>query len=114
MDKQGNIWFTANFKAYIGKLDTKTGKFTEYPLDPEARDPHTPIFDQKGNTLVLCTRGKHGGPAQHGDRRIKGCDFADAQVEPLRHGGHHEGHSLFRRIWSQQNRQHRSRDDGDS
>jgi len=56
MDKQGNIWFTANFKAYIGKLDTKTGKFTEYPLDPEARDPHTPIFDQKG-TLWFSVQG---------------------------------------------------------
>jgi virginiamycin B lyase len=56
MDKQGNIWFTANFKAYIGKFEPKTGKFTEYPLDPEARDPHTPIFDQKG-TLWFSVQG---------------------------------------------------------
>jgi virginiamycin B lyase len=49
MDKQGNIWFAANFKAYIGKLDPSTGKFTEYSLSPEAHDPHTPVLDQKGN-----------------------------------------------------------------
>ena len=53
MDKQGNIWFTANFKAYrIGKLDPRTGQFTEYrKLDPDARDPHTPVFDQKGDMV---------------------------------------------------------------
>ena len=45
----GNLWFTANFKGYIGKFNPKTGEFTEYPTgDPEARDPHTPLFDQKG------------------------------------------------------------------
>jgi streptogramin lyase len=49
MDGNGNVWFTANFKAYIGKLDPKTGTFTEYKLDPSARDPHTPIFDRTGN-----------------------------------------------------------------
>jgi len=48
-DKDGNIWFTANYKGYIGKLDPSTGKVTSYPiLDPAARGPHTPVFDQKG------------------------------------------------------------------
>jgi virginiamycin B lyase len=48
-DKDGNIWFTANFKGYIGKLDPKTGDVTEYDLpDPNARDPHTPLFAPNG------------------------------------------------------------------
>src|SRR6185503_17393296 len=48
-DKEGNIWFTANTKAYVGKLDPKTGQVTEYPMpDAAARDPHTPLFDPRG------------------------------------------------------------------
>jgi len=48
-DSEGNIWFTANYKGYIGKLDPTTGNVTEYPMpDPRATDPHTPVFDQQG------------------------------------------------------------------
>jgi virginiamycin B lyase len=48
-DRDGNIWFTANFAGYIGKLDPSTGRIAEYRLpDPTARDPHTPLFDQNG------------------------------------------------------------------
>src|SRR5437899_7389017 len=49
-DKEGNIWYTANFAAYVGKLDPKTGEVTKYPMpDPNARDPHTPLFAPNGN-----------------------------------------------------------------
>jgi virginiamycin B lyase len=45
-DKDGEIWFTANFKGYVGKLDPKTGEISEYPMpNPKARDPHTLVFD---------------------------------------------------------------------
>ena len=48
-DREGNIWFTANFKGYIGKLNPKNGEVTEYRMpDPRARDPHTPVFDRDG------------------------------------------------------------------
>ena len=48
-DAAGNIWFTANSAAYIGKLDPKSGAISAYPMpDTRARDPHTPIFDHKG------------------------------------------------------------------
>ena len=47
-DADGNIWFTANFAGYIGKLDPKTGAIIEYRLPDDARDPHTPVFDQMG------------------------------------------------------------------
>ena len=37
-DKDGNIWFTGNSAALIGKLDPKTGAVTEYPMPaPKAR-----------------------------------------------------------------------------
>jgi virginiamycin B lyase len=45
-DQDGNIWFTANFAGYIGKLDPKTGAIIEYRLPDEAHDPRTPVFDQ--------------------------------------------------------------------
>ena len=48
-DRDGAIWFTANFAGYIGKLDVATSKITEYKLpSPDARDPHTPLFDRDG------------------------------------------------------------------
>ena len=48
-DAEGNIWYTGNSKSHVGKLDVKTGQFTEYKMpDAKARDPHTPIFDQQG------------------------------------------------------------------
>jgi len=48
-DRNGNIWFTANFAGYIGKLEPGSGKILEYKLpDPNARDPHTPLFGQDG------------------------------------------------------------------
>jgi virginiamycin B lyase len=48
-DRDGNIWYTGINIGVIGKLDPKTGQYTEYPMPiPEARGPHTPIFDQKG------------------------------------------------------------------
>ncbi len=49
----GSIWFTGNFAGYIGKLDPKTGKFTEYSLpDPKARDPHTPKSNPCGMVIT--------------------------------------------------------------
>jgi virginiamycin B lyase len=48
-DRAGNIWYTANFGAAIGKLDPKSGATVQYPMpDPQARDPHTPLFGKDG------------------------------------------------------------------
>src|SRR5258708_9163461 len=48
-DKDGNIWYTANFAGYIGKLDPRTGKVTEYKMpDESVDDPHTAVFDARG------------------------------------------------------------------
>ncbi|MSP40438.1 MAG: cytochrome C [Deltaproteobacteria bacterium] len=48
-DRDGNIWYTGNGNGTVGKLDVKTGKITEYKMpDPNAKDPHTAVFDEKG------------------------------------------------------------------
>jgi virginiamycin B lyase len=48
-DREGNIWFAAIAKGYVGKLNPKTGEVTEYHMpDVQEADPHTPVFDQLG------------------------------------------------------------------
>ena len=60
-DKDGNIWYTAINVQKIGKLNPKTGEITEYPMPiPEARGPHTPIFDQKGMLFFTLQSGHVG------------------------------------------------------
>lgn len=62
-DRDGNIWFTGIDASYIGKLDPKTGNVTQFPIqkvEPAARGPHTPIFDQKG-TLWFTIQSGHVG-----------------------------------------------------
>jgi virginiamycin B lyase len=48
-DRDGHIWFTANFAGAIGRLDPKTGIVITYPMpEPAARDPHTIAIDASG------------------------------------------------------------------
>src|SRR4029078_375337 len=48
-DRDGNIRFTGNSAALIGKLDPKYGAVTEYRMpNTDAKDPHTLIFDRDG------------------------------------------------------------------
>jgi virginiamycin B lyase len=73
-DKAGNIFYTGIMKNVIGKLDPKTGQTTEYPVqmaEPNARGPHTPIFDQKGMLWFTLQSGHVGrlNPA-NGDMKI--------------------------------------------
>ena len=45
----------------IGRFDSTTGIVTEYPMpDPQARGPHTPIFDQRG-VLFFTLQSGHVG-----------------------------------------------------
>ena len=61
-DKQGNIWFTANYKAYIGRLDSRTGDVAEYPMpDRAARDPHSLVFDSVGILWFTVQEGNFVG-----------------------------------------------------
>jgi virginiamycin B lyase len=45
-DAAGNIWYTGNSNATLGKLDPKTGQITEYKTT--ARDPHSAVFHRNG------------------------------------------------------------------
>jgi virginiamycin B lyase len=61
-DKDGNIWYTGNAAGLIGKLDPKTGKVTEYKMpDPQARDPHTPLFGADGMLYFTVQGGNFVG-----------------------------------------------------
>jgi len=44
-DKEGKLWFTANSKGYIGKLDPKTG---DYATIEVGRSPHGLFLSPKG------------------------------------------------------------------
>ena len=87
-DSAGNIWYTGNGKGTVGKLDPKTGdRSPNIPMpDPAARDPHTPIFDQKGTLWFTLAAGQHGGETQSTDRRDEARDHADGTISALRHG----------------------------
>ena len=48
-DKNGHCWYTGNAAGLIGEIDPQTDHIREYKMpDPNARDPHTPIFDRRG------------------------------------------------------------------
>ena len=51
LDAQGNVWFTSHKTRYVGKMDPKTGIFTEYtiPLTPGAMPgTHHQVVDKNG------------------------------------------------------------------
>ena len=51
LDAQGNVWFTSHKTRYVGKMDPKTGIFTEYtlPLTPGAMPgSHHQVVDKNG------------------------------------------------------------------
>ncbi len=46
----GNIWYTGNGNGTVGMLNPDTGEITVFPMpDPNARDPHTNIFNRDGH-----------------------------------------------------------------
>jgi virginiamycin B lyase len=53
-DRAGNIWYMGNGNGTIGKLNPATGEITVHKMpDPNARDPHTPIWLKDGTTLFF-------------------------------------------------------------
>ena len=60
-DKDGNIWFTAvnANPTYIGKLNPKTGEFTEYPVRFEDRVPCPPLCLPTGEPQGSSPKGAH-------------------------------------------------------
>jgi hypothetical protein len=59
-DKDGNVWFNVNRSPFVGKLDVKTGKVTEYRLPP----PKIP----QGREVTIDHMDERIGihPGQHG------------------------------------------------
>src|SRR5205814_1417923 len=47
-DKDGNIWYTANFGGYIGKLDPRTGKIELKKVQTESALPYGIQINSKG------------------------------------------------------------------
>jgi len=72
-DRDGNVWYTGNAAGLVGRLDPKTGNVTEYKMpDPEARDPHTPMFDRAGILWFSVQAGNRIGrlDAKTGDIKL--------------------------------------------
>jgi virginiamycin B lyase len=67
-DTEGNIWFTAISKGYIGKLNPSTGGITEYRLPDGADDPHTPSIRSARDPMFHHPGIERGGPAPPEDR----------------------------------------------
>ena len=57
-DQDGNIWFTANFAGYIGKLDPNTGKITEYRAARRRSRPAHAGVRPEGHPLVHGASGR--------------------------------------------------------
>lgn len=82
-DKEGNIWYTGNAAALIGKLDPKSGKVTEYKMpDPQARDPHTPIFGADGLLYFTVQGGNFVGRLDPGTGEITLKQAPTANARP--------------------------------
>jgi virginiamycin B lyase len=78
-DRDGYIWFTANFGGYIGKLDPRSGQVTEYKMPSEkADDPHTAVFDAHG---ILWFTVQGGNMVGRLDPKTGKIDLREAPTE---------------------------------
>jgi len=48
VDKQGTVWYTGNGNGTIGRLDTGTGKVSEYQTPSKGGGPHTLVISDDG------------------------------------------------------------------
>ena len=56
------VWYAGNRNAHIGRLDPKTGAIDKFPMPvPQARDPHTLIFDNEGDIWFTVQGGNFVG-----------------------------------------------------
>ncbi len=68
IDEEGYVWYAGNAAnpgaeaRHIGRLDPATGEITKYMMpDQRARDPHTLIWDSKGNIWFTVQGGNFIG-----------------------------------------------------
>ena len=58
VDKQGTVWYAGNRNARIGRLDPASGAIKTFMMpDSTARDPHTLVFDDKGENIWFTLQG---------------------------------------------------------
>ena len=78
-----------NGNGTIGKLNPATGEITVYKMpDPNARDPHTPIWLKDGTTLFFTLQQSNMiGRMNTDDRRDQAGHRADGAGAALRHQG---------------------------
>ena len=62
VDKEGQVWYSGNRAAHIGKLNPDTGEITKYEMpDPAAIDPHTLVFGKSKEIWFTVQRGNFVG-----------------------------------------------------
>lgn len=68
----GAVWFAGNRNAYIGRYDPETGEIERIDMpDPEARDPHTLVFDAAGDIWFTVQGGNFLGKLTMADRSVE-------------------------------------------
>ena len=54
----GIVWYAGNLNRLIGRYDPKSGEIEEIMMpDPDARDPHTLVFDQSEENIWFTVQG---------------------------------------------------------
>ncbi|MBI2823014.1 MAG: hypothetical protein HYX74_12395 [Acidobacteria bacterium] len=62
IDNEGNVWYTNyGIPNTVGKLDPRTGQFTDYPLPDPKSHPHGITIDSKGYVFWAESAGGHLG-----------------------------------------------------
>ena len=57
----GSLWYTGQGANKVGRLDPKTGEFTECPLKTRGSGPHGLVADQEGNIWFTAISGGNIG-----------------------------------------------------
>ena len=113
-DKEGHIWFTANYKGYVGKLSPSAGDIVEYRMpDPAAKDPHSLAFDQSGILWLTFEASNFIGRLDPRTGAVRLITVTHQPFAALRHRGDLTGHSVLLRIRLEQTRLDRSEYHGD-
>lgn len=68
----GDVWYAGNRTALIGRYDPADGSIEEVPMpDPQARDPHTLIFDANESHIWFTVQGGNMmGRMRLADRKV--------------------------------------------
>lgn len=79
----GIVWYAGNRNALIGRYDPSTGEIEEIDMpDPQARDPHTLVFDAAGENIWFTVQG--GNMVGRLDVDTRKVDLVSAELEGSR------------------------------